>query len=453
MSSPSSPSGSLAAPATVPPVSVVPGRQTIPPIRAVEYIRRMRGGAQAQLMRCSDGNYYVVKFQNNPQGVKILANELLGGRIARLLGLSVTPGTVMWVCRKLVRYSDELYIEMLHSRTPCEPGLCFGSRFAADPTSGLVLDLMPDILLPNVENFGEFLGMLVFDLWTGNTDGRQVVFVRNDTDSRYRAQMIDQGFCFHGSSWDFPDSPLRATYSRWLVYKDVRSIDAFEPWLTHVEQTGEDEIAAAAEGLPGDWYGSSGKALRALLGQLCKRRTKVRELLWRTRDVARQLFPNWIPPIQSKITQEVRMQTKINNAEASPERKNQKTPEEFVSLVQDLKSINSRLAALIRELRLLRPLLRASDLRTARWALQELQSAAGGDGHGSDAVENLTATERKCILNALIETKGNKIDAARVLGIGKTTLYRKLQGYRQLVEAGGTERANVGDFTVNPTQP
>lgn len=33
---------------------------------AIEHIRRMRGGAQSHLMRCEDENYYVVKFQNNP---------------------------------------------------------------------------------------------------------------------------------------------------------------------------------------------------------------------------------------------------------------------------------------------------------------------------------------------------------------------------------------------------
>src|ERR1700721_107528 len=43
---------------------------------AVEYVRRMRGGSQAHLLRCSDGEYYVVKFQNNPKGTRILANKL-----------------------------------------------------------------------------------------------------------------------------------------------------------------------------------------------------------------------------------------------------------------------------------------------------------------------------------------------------------------------------------------
>jgi len=32
---------------------------------AVEHVRRMRGGAQAHLMRCDDDGYYIVKFQNN----------------------------------------------------------------------------------------------------------------------------------------------------------------------------------------------------------------------------------------------------------------------------------------------------------------------------------------------------------------------------------------------------
>jgi hypothetical protein len=44
-------------------------------LRAMEQIRRMRGGAQSHLMRCSDGRehdlYYVVKFQNNPQHCRV----------------------------------------------------------------------------------------------------------------------------------------------------------------------------------------------------------------------------------------------------------------------------------------------------------------------------------------------------------------------------------------------
>ena len=65
-------------------------------LRAIEHIRRMRGGAQAHLMRCSDGNYYVVKFQNNPQHLRILVNEVCSALAWHLgLGLPTTPVAVV----------------------------------------------------------------------------------------------------------------------------------------------------------------------------------------------------------------------------------------------------------------------------------------------------------------------------------------------------------------------
>lgn len=48
-------------------------------------------------MRAEDGGYYVVKFQNDPQGVPIQANELLGARLAARLGLSMAAAKVVEV--------------------------------------------------------------------------------------------------------------------------------------------------------------------------------------------------------------------------------------------------------------------------------------------------------------------------------------------------------------------
>jgi len=41
----------------------------------------------------------------------------------------------------------------------------------------------------------------------------------------------------------------------------------------------------------------------------------------------------------------------------------------------------------------------------------------------------LSEIERRALVNAVRETGGNKVAAARLLGIGKTTLYRKLKEY------------------------
>ena len=64
-------------------------------ILAVQHIRRMRGGAQGQLMLGADGHVYVVKFQNNPQHTRVLANEFLASRLALAAGLSVPDVVLM----------------------------------------------------------------------------------------------------------------------------------------------------------------------------------------------------------------------------------------------------------------------------------------------------------------------------------------------------------------------
>src|SRR5690348_316214 len=58
-------------------------------VLATECIRRMRGGSQPFLMGCNDGCTYIVKFRNNPQHVRILANEMLTSHLAALIGLPV----------------------------------------------------------------------------------------------------------------------------------------------------------------------------------------------------------------------------------------------------------------------------------------------------------------------------------------------------------------------------
>src|SRR6185312_8787166 len=50
---------------------------------------------------------------------------------------------------------------------------------------------------------------------------------------------------------------------------------------------------------------------------------------------------------------------------------------------------------------------------------------------GAALVRPLAELEREAIFEALAQVKGDKILAARLLGIGKTTLYRKLKEYGQ----------------------
>lgn len=111
---------------------------------AVEHVRRMRGGAQAQLMRCDDEAYYIVKFQNNPQHLRILANEMLATRLGARLGISVPQVEVVDVRPEIVAYTPDLVIQLGLGRTPCAAGKQFGSQFPGHPARLAVYDFLPD---------------------------------------------------------------------------------------------------------------------------------------------------------------------------------------------------------------------------------------------------------------------------------------------------------------------
>jgi hypothetical protein len=262
-------------------------------VLAVEHIRRMRGGAQSHLMRCDDGGYYIVKFQNNPQHVRVLVNEMLGTRLAARLGLPVPRTEVVEVGRKLIDLTPDLVMQLGMGRTPCRPGKQFGSRYPGEPASLIVYDFLPDEQLRETENLADFAGMLAFDKWTCNTNGRQAVFFVELGRSRYQAMMIDQGFCFNAGEWNFPDAPLRGLYLRHRVYESVTGIESFEPWLRRIEHLGKETLGGIADEIPPEWYDDGYEKLAAMLERLLERRTRVRELIVSARDSGRQPFPNW----------------------------------------------------------------------------------------------------------------------------------------------------------------
>jgi hypothetical protein len=254
----------------------------------------MRGGAQAHLMRCDDDGYYVVKFQNNPQGQRILANELLGTRLAARLGLAAPQATVVEVREELIAHTEDLVMQLGRGRAPCRAGLQFGSRYPGSPAETVVFDFLPEEQLRAVVNLTDFCGMLVFDKWTCNTNGRQAIFFRQGSEPHYQAQMIDQGFCFNAGEWNFPDAPLRGLYARHCVYESVRGIESFEPWLARVEERMTELLVEEIYSeIPPEWYEFDPDALEKMLEHLLRRRKLVRELIVAAWKSSAQPFPNW----------------------------------------------------------------------------------------------------------------------------------------------------------------
>ena len=263
---------------------------------ATEFIRRMRGGSQPFLMGCDDGKTYVVKFSNNPQHVRILANEMLTSHLAMLVGLPVPARAFVEVSRSLISGNPLLKFEVAAREEQCAAGLQFGSQFPGAPSRTLVVDFLPDRLLRRVANLAPiFVGAYVLDKWTCNCDGRQVIFHRDADQSgaAYSATLIDHGFCFNDGEWNFPDSPIRSLYPRRLVYESVRGLESFEPYLSRIENLEMSDLEEGLRQVPPEWCGDDPEQLGRLAERLYARRRRVRQLIIDAKNSSLKPFPNW----------------------------------------------------------------------------------------------------------------------------------------------------------------
>jgi len=254
----------------------------------------MRGGAQAHLMRARDGHFYVVKFQNNPQHLRVLANELLATRLGERLGLPVPVAEIVEVNRWVIENTAELQIELGGDSVPCAPGLQFGARYVCDPAEGHIFDYLPDSLLGKVKNVAAFAGILVLDKWLGNSNGRQAVFWKKAQERKYNVSFIDQGYCFNAGDWDFPDSAQRGVYPLNRVYEQVAGWEAFEPWLSRAESLDPEIVRQIAGEIPPEWVTNDWPALEKLVETIIERRSKIRGLIAAFRESSRQPFPKWM---------------------------------------------------------------------------------------------------------------------------------------------------------------
>jgi len=263
-------------------------------ISAIQHLRPLRGGAQSHLLKASDGACYVTKFQNNPQHIRVLANEMLATNLGLALGLPMPRVEVIEVSDSLIEHTEDLRISLGGAKIPCRSGKQLGSLYVGCESPGMTFDYLPRELLQRVVNIGDFARALVLDKWTCNSDGRQAIFCRKTVRGhRHHATFIDQGYCFNASEWSFPDCPLRGVYANNCVYEGVTGWEAFEPALTRAEEMDADTIWRYAAEIPEEWYEGDRDGLHRLVEALHHQRTAIRGLIEKFRESTRNPFPNW----------------------------------------------------------------------------------------------------------------------------------------------------------------
>ena len=223
---------------------------------------------------------------------------MLASHLAMSLGLPVSEPDVVFVGQWVIDHTPELYIKSADLQEVCASGFAFASKFPCDPLRAPAYDYLPEEQMRTVNNLSDFAGMLVFDQWTCNCDSRQVVFHSVQGEETFEppgfhATMIDQGFCFHGNQWNFPDSPKRGLYAHASAYSTIAGMHSFEPWLQRVEAFDDGFLEEAARAVPVEWYEGSTAELVRLVTTLADRRGVVRDLVMKCVRSLPDHFLNW----------------------------------------------------------------------------------------------------------------------------------------------------------------
>jgi hypothetical protein len=243
----------------------------------------MRGGAQAHLLETDDGDFYVVKFLENPQGKRILVNEWLASHILQHLGVATPAVSLVQIGAQFLTASPDVSIQLAHRNLPVSPGIHFGSRFPGHPDRVAVYDLFPSALLGKVANRYDFLGALVLDRWMANTDYRQAIFHRKTQESlavpgtpsrssgSYLAEMVDFSLMFDGQHWEFIERAGQGVYRDVEVYAGFGAAD-LKRWTDAVRSFPASFVRETAAGIPATWRETDGDPFARLLDRLLKRR-------------------------------------------------------------------------------------------------------------------------------------------------------------------------------------
>lgn len=265
-------------------------------IEARTFVRKLRGGTQAHLLTANDGCHYVVKFKSNPQGRRTLINELIASALLQYLQLPSPRTALVHLSSDFLAENPNVHIQLASRRAAVEEGWHFGSCYPGHPDQVAAYDFLPDKLIEKVDTGASFPGALVFDKWTGNTDSRQVLFVRSSGSVSRRkgfvALLVDHGLIFDGSRWKFQDSSRQGLYSQRSVYGSITGWTDFEPWLELVRNCPETVLSECMAEIPDEWLEDDRDSLSALIEQLLSRRARITDLVASCLEES-NLLPSW----------------------------------------------------------------------------------------------------------------------------------------------------------------
>jgi len=191
-------------PWTVGPPSGLPcPTSAAPTFRTVGLVRYLGpvpdGATRPQRFRGEDGQNYIVKFAENPDGPRVLATELIVAGLAPLVGAPCPEGVIVQVPEALVLDQPDLVASLC--RTP-SGGLHFGSKEVPNVSDGLARGFAARFA-KKVVNGHELPALVTLDAWTRNADRSSFgnTLAADVGKGHIRVVGVDHADCFATSRW------------------------------------------------------------------------------------------------------------------------------------------------------------------------------------------------------------------------------------------------------------
>jgi len=244
------------------------------------------GGSGAQAFADAEGNQYVVKFKENGQGLRVLANELVANKLALFLQVPVPEGFIIDVPQELIGVTPAIGKDRPNGSISVGPH--FGVK-RLDPWRN-----PPPDALAKVKNKDDVPNIFVFDVLTLNTDRKpeHLLVVRPDFDhTGHYVSAIDHGHCFGSPTWDASIAQRGDQDNLQITAGLMECVVGHDPFKDGLETLGQldrsiiDQIVGE---LPDEW-GVSPEEKVALATFIETRKTRVEKILLSHR----QHFPKW----------------------------------------------------------------------------------------------------------------------------------------------------------------
>jgi hypothetical protein len=215
----------------------------------------MRGGSQSSLIGTSDGQFYVLKLANNPQGPNTLFNEAFGSILSHHLRLPVPEWRPIHVSSNFIATNPDLHFLLAEGVRAPGAGLHFGSKFVVASKDDEVYEIVPERWTQRVEKPDSFVGMLLLDIWTENIDRRQALFIERPANRALEVVFFDHGHMFRGPNGKRNlKSPCACLHYHRNIYRRALEPGSIEAWLCCIEGLTETTLWNMVKRMPGEWY-------------------------------------------------------------------------------------------------------------------------------------------------------------------------------------------------------